>query len=196
MCIPPPAPAPTHPPHDALSPLLPCTAMDLPSLHRLLRTQAMLQGRLLPLATTLKLRVPAGILDCTPIPGFTKWRHSFESGTRHLTIDDYITTEDAFQKCVGFTAFTLARAIAVADPAEIPQHKPHIVSVMFDGQTHRIGFNPTTREIEIDARVAWFSSTDGWLGGVKRPGPPIFDRIDARTRAPTPHARVLARDVL
>lgn len=69
-------------------------------------------------------------------------------------------------------AFTVANPIRIK-PEDLPENRPHIGLVMFgDGRTHRIGFNPTARQLEGTLEVAWFSSTGGYVGGVKRPDPP------------------------
>ena len=145
--------------------------MDLHSFHSLVHTQAMLQARIdqASMPSMMQLRMPGGILDVTPLSAFERMRHSFESGTRHLTIDVQIEGERDVQDNIGFTGFTVARAIETR-PVDVPQHKPHIVLVMFENVKHRIGYNPTSREIEIDLHVAWFSSTETWLGGAKRAG--------------------------
>jgi len=147
--------------------------MDLHSFHSLVHTQAMLQARIdqASMPSMMQLRMPGGILDITPLSAFERMRHSFESGTRHLTIDVQIEGERDVQDNIGFTGFTVARAIETR-PVDVPQHKPHIVLVMFENVKHRIGYNPTSREIEIDLHVAWFSSTETWLGGAKRADPP------------------------
>ena len=72
-----------------------------------------MQGTVNPMGSTLALRIPAGILDCTPLPVFDKLRHSFESGCRHLTIDANLTTEDEGTLCRGCEPRSFARALCV-----------------------------------------------------------------------------------
>ena len=44
-----------------------------------------------------------------------------------------------------------------------------------DDAVHRIGLNPTSRQVEIDCQCAWFGTNEMWLGGFKRPDPPEED---------------------
>ena len=76
------------------------------------------------------------------------------------------------QQNFGLIACTVAHKIQV-DVQTLPDNRPHICMVMFnDDAKHRVGFNPTARQLEVDLTVSWFSSTGGYIGGHKRPDPP------------------------
>lgn len=154
---------------------------SLSALHARIRGHLMIQAKPCIGNSTVKLAVPCGVLDITSLPIFESLTHSFEEGNRHGTIEKKITTKEEMNANLGMVAFTVANPIKI-NPSELPENRPHIGVIKFgDGASHYLGFNPTARQFEATVQVSWFSSTGGYVGGVKRPDPPddgverIFD---------------------
>jgi len=141
---------------------------DVVALHHRLRVQTMLQAKSQRGAAVVKVRVPAGILDITPLRKYSEMTHSFETGNRHGSIEVMLNNAEDINDTFGFDSFTAA--VPITQPLE-GMRGPHIASLL-PGVGHKFAFNPTASMIELDLKPAWFSAEGRYEGGVKRPDPP------------------------
>lgn len=142
---------------------------DLVSLHHMLRVQTMIQSKDQRGASVVRVRIAAGILDLTVLgPDFLDMDHSFETGTRHLTLEKWLLGKRKLADVIGFDSFTAA--VPITQPLD-GMRGPHIGVLPYDVK-HRFAFNPTSSMIELDLKPSWFTSDGRYEGGVKRPDPP------------------------